>query len=71
MSNAQLGQAPRFNLMIAFGQSQSFAVLQLRQKIACAVINSSGAQGGIGAYFIEQGLGTLLRIKRVGDQVRF
>ncbi len=54
---AKLGQAPGFDMSIAFRQLQAVTVLQLGQPIALAVVDGRGPQGGIGVEFLEQGLG--------------
>ncbi|MNY03425.1 hypothetical protein D3C86_1360420 [compost metagenome] len=67
---AKLGGLPGFDVPVALRQLQLFAMLQLRQAFALAVIEGGRAQRGIGIEFIEQALGTLLRLQRLGHQAR-
>jgi len=66
---AQFGEAPGLKLTIVLRKWQVFAVLQLSQQVARAVINGGSTQGGVAADLVEQGFGALRRVQCVGDQV--
>lgn len=67
---AKLGHLPGFDVPVAFGQLEAFAVLQLGQALALAVIECGSPQRGIAVEFVEQLLGIFGRVQRLDRQGR-